>query len=68
MATLRSTGQPVRTVGVCWWRECIINSPQAKMEGLASLPITVASEGDNSRGGAKGAGPGRVREGGTPPA
>ena len=28
----------------------------------------VASEGDNSRGGAKGDAPGRVREGGTPPA
>ena len=30
--------------------------------------IPVASEGDKSRGGAKGAAPGRVREGGTPPA
>ena len=30
--------------------------------------ITVASEGDNSRGSAKGDAPGRVREGGTPPA
>ena len=29
---------------------------------------SVASEGDNSRGGAKGDAPGRVREGGTPPA
>ena len=28
----------------------------------------MASEGDNSRGGAKGDAPGRVREGGTPPA
>ena len=27
----------------------------------------MASEGDNSRGGAKGDAPGRVREGGTPP-
>ena len=30
--------------------------------------LAVASEGDNSRGGAKGDAPGRVREGGTPPA
>ena len=29
---------------------------------------SVASEGDHSRGGAKGDAPGRVREGGTPPA
>ena len=29
---------------------------------------TVASEGDKSRGGSKGDAPGRVREGGTPPA
>ena len=35
---------------------------------VAKYGSAVASEGDNSRGGAKGAVPGRVREGGTPPA
>ena len=30
--------------------------------------MSVASEGDNSKGGAKGDAPGRVQEGGTPPA
>ena len=36
--------------------------------GACSICVSVASEGDNSRGGAKGDAPGRVREGGTPPA
>ena len=43
-----------------WWARC---------RPVPGVTTTVASEGDNSRGGAKGGAiPGRVREGGTPPA
>ena len=37
-----------------------------KAPGMSDSPV--ASEGDKSRGGADGDAPGRVREGGTPPA
>ena len=52
--------------GAGLYREGYMGTSLDRGTGLYREGYTVASEGDNSRGGAKGDAPGRVREGGHP--